>query len=436
MALAVGIVFLLYAVHKTKAQAMRVITFTEIEATISDLIGKNTETLTIDGLFLKDFFLQNLTLACKDIKKLKGNKNLSGYREAREHYLLTKGDNLLVLTIKCEKAATSLITKDFPLDSYADESGHVATISQIDLSFSLDKCDVDCQTELQTLVMSTASDAKVEYSLEPLKSESDTIYYELAANYEGVYPSAVAFEHEPIKYIDEAYASSKVNCKGKIYLPPMTKAIEAVVEDLSTGGNVVITGPMRVGKSTLLAHIMHLMAERNYSLFRLDYNALSKHLSEVKQVLRHHIALKKAEGYDGVLLVLDESMKVFEKDSDVVGVILDILNGLENKSLKCPVIAVINKDAEAVDPRVISPGRVSTIVEIGTLNRTQTKTLTNLVLKDNQSLALDSSALEDEMTLADIFNIALRPKPKESKTEDILRPYASTTPGGKMKITL
>lgn len=398
---------------------------------VEDITGPNVASTKLEGVVALEFFLQQLKIEGFKIFELKidelATDSSDWYERDSSYYKVEWKNQTMILILQTEFIAASRYKATFDFSSYVDPLGRLRVATMVQTKINLTKCDRECRIDILTPIKTAFEVSEMLFS-PPQMAAHAAYYHELAVVPGGAFTTAkVVFEAAEIPNIDLCYASTVVRLGTRTFTPPMKRAIEAVIEEIAGGHNVGILGKMRSGKTTLTRYIVGELSRLGHTCFRLDYQSLASAGMGPAQ-FRTLIKQRFSNLAEGTRLVFfaDESMNMVTTNSPVLPTMLDLLDGLDQKQLKCCTIISINTDQEKVDKRILQPGRVDRVVEVNPLNEAQARKLLALQSKDfgiNEGRLKEILEVDSGVTLGVLFNEVLVPKPEVSKAEAILAPF-------------
>lgn len=183
-----------------------------------------------------------------------------------------------------------------------------------------------------------------------------------------------------------------------------------VAKDLASatprGRLVILDGPPGTGKTYF---VRGLINEVENSVFLIVPSSLVSHISD-PSFMPAIISLHEDEGVPIILVLEDADIALLPRGMDTMSTISDLLNfadGIVGNIIDFRIIATTNAKKMEIEPALLRKGRLSRNIHIGKLPREKAIEVFERITQNK--LAQDtkwSKALENEMVLADVYDLA------------------------------
>lgn len=371
---------------------------------------------------LVDLFIQELSLSrVMTVKEAVSSSSVGeGNRWQDDHgcFILeetTPNPMKIVVLLNISRLNDRDIVEDYAR-TYAKGDGTVDVITTFKIVFRNSDCGAECRTLLMDQARIAYTTAMVHEKVTVDGRERSHVY-RVAGNSDGYFVGDFEFNVTPIaaQDLDLFYASPLVRANGVEYRPPMSLEYAQILDLVQQGKNVVISGPIRSGKTTMVQNIVAEHVKKGGYVVLLNQEVLTANQPIIQQLLSGWMAARHKEAGKPiqVLMLVDEASTVLK--GDVKANVLDMMDGFssnESNIIKS-VILSLAVPAEEIPQDILGPGRCAHFVRLQYLpieqcnriiRRLSTKGLLINEHARTEALKVTAYSPKDHMVIGEVFN--------------------------------
>lgn len=254
----------------------------------------------------------------------------------------------------------------------------------------------------------------------PLKS----IIYSIGQNKLGFLMQSEELISPTIVSLNKAYSPVNLVHKGEEFMGiPVEKVYKYLFEKLKTEskGALLLRSVPGVGKTKLLQRLLsELSLEEKIAIIHLTKSSLEI----LKDPMFHSFFAQWAKSWNKVIFYIPDAESLLdakELQKNDRGMILNLIDGVEQQAFKCLWVIDYNGNVDTIDPAILRPGRLLNMIELEPLSVEQAEQF----LSDfsyNKEAFTKWKAISDikaRLTLAEIYEFFINSNPE--KGEDKLR---------------